>query len=206
MKSLGDAIYLRNQIIGLLEEADFDCCKDIRESLLTFIIAGGGFAGVETIAAVHDYTRSILPFYRNLKESDLRFVLVSSNKILLPELNGELGKYADDILTERGIEFRYNTKVASYMNHIVTLNDGSTVDSCTLVWTAGIAPNPLITKLSCEGDKGRIKVLPTLKVDKCDGLWALGDAHPFQMSMGMVAILQQHSMPSERPKLQHRIF
>jgi NADH:ubiquinone reductase (H+-translocating) len=175
MKTLGDAIYLRNQIIGLLEEADFDCCKDIRGRLLTFVVAGGGFAGVETMAAIHDYTRSILPFYRNLKESDLRFVLVSSNKILLPELDEKLGKYAGDLLSKRGIEILYNVKVTEYINENVKLSDDTSFDSCTLVWTAGMAPNPIITKLGCDNERGRIKVLPTLKVDDKEGLWALGD-------------------------------
>ena len=101
MKSLGDAIYLRNQMIALLEEADFDCCKDIRERLLTFVVAGAGFAGVETIAAMHDYTRCILPFYGNLKVSDLRFILVSSGNVLLPELDEKLGKYAGELLSKK---------------------------------------------------------------------------------------------------------
>lgn len=175
MKSLGDAIYLRNQIISLVEEADFECCKDIRERLLTFVVAGAGFAGVETIAAVHDYARSILPFYRNLKESDLRFILISSSKVLLPELSEKLGKYAGDLLSKRGVEIRYNTKVTSYMNDDVILSDGSNFKSCTLVWTAGTASNPILESLECEKDKGRIKVLPTLKVEKWQGVWAIGD-------------------------------
>ena len=127
------------------------------------------------MAAVHDYVRSILPFYRNLKESDLRFVLVSSQKVLLPELNEKLGKYAGDLLSKRGIEIRYNTKVVAYRNDNVSLSDGTSFDSCTLVWTAGMVPNPIIAKLACDSDKGRIKVLPTLKVDKWEGVWALGD-------------------------------
>lgn len=175
MKTLGDAIYLRNQIIGLLEEADFDCCKDIRGRLLTFVVAGGGFAGVETMAAIQDYIRSILPFYRNLKESDLRFVLVSSNKVLLPELDEKLGQYAGNLLCKRGIEILYNTRVTGYKNDWISLSDSTSFESCTLVWTAGVAPNPMIAKLACDNDKGRVKVLPTLKVDKWEGVWALGD-------------------------------
>lgn len=175
MKSLGDAIHLRNQIIGLLEEADFDCAKDERTTLLTFVVAGGGFAGVETIASVHDYVRSILPFYRNLKESDLKFVLVSSNKILLPELDERLGKYAGDLLSMRGIEIFYSTKVTGYTNNKITLSDGTILDSCTLIWTAGISSNPIITKLPCNNEKGRIKVAPALKVENWEGVWAIGD-------------------------------
>lgn len=175
MKSLGDAIFLRNQIISLLEEADFDCAKDERTSLLTFVVAGGGFAGVETMAALNDYVRCILPFYRNLEKNDLRFILVSSNKILLPELDERLGKYAGDLLSRRGIEIFYNTKVAEYTNNKVLLSDGTLIDSCTLVWTAGIASNPIISKLPCNHDKGRVKVASTLKVENWEGVWAIGD-------------------------------
>lgn len=175
MKTLGDAIYLRNQVISLLEEADFDCAKAARSKLLTFVVAGGGFAGVETMAAVNDYVRSVLPFYENLKETDLRFVLVSSNKILLPELDEQLGKYAGDLLSKRGIEIFYNTKVTGYKDNKVTLSDGTVIDSCTLVWTAGISPNPMISSLPCDNDNGRIKVAPTLKVEHWEGVWALGD-------------------------------
>lgn len=175
MKSLGDAIYLRNQIIGLLEEADFDCARDFRPSLLTFIVTGGGFAGVETMASVHDYVRSILPFYRNLEERDLRFILISSNKTLLPELDERLGKYAGELLSMRGIEIFYNTKVTEYLDGKVKLSDGKTIESCTLVWTAGISSNPIISQLPCNQDKGRIKVAPTLKAENWEGVWALGD-------------------------------
>ena len=175
MRSLGDAIYLRNQIIGLLEEADFDCCKDFRGRLLNFVVAGAGFAGVETIAAIHDFARSILPFYRNLKESDLRFILISAGQVLLPELSEKLGKYAGELLMKRGIEVFYHTKVASYVNQNVILSDGKSFESNTLVWTGGIAPNPIIAKLPCEHDKGRIKVLSNLKVEGWEGVWAIGD-------------------------------
>lgn len=175
MKTLGDAIYLRNHIIGLIEEADFECCSDIRGQLLTFVVAGAGFAGVETMAAMHDYANCIIPFYKNLKKSDLRFVLVSSSKVLLPELNEKLGIYAGKILAKRGVEVRYNTKVVSYMNHKVTLSDGTSFDSSTLVWTAGMVSNPIIAKLPCDNDKGRIKVPATLKVGNWKGVWALGD-------------------------------
>lgn len=175
MKTLGDAIYLRNQIISLIEEADFECVKKCRDGLLRFVVAGAGFAGVETIAAINDYARSILPFYRNLKESDLHFTLISSGKTLLPELSEKLGAYAGDLLTKRGVEIRYNTKVASYTNNIVTLNDGTSYQSYTLVWTAGVAANPIIETLTCEKDKGRVKVLPTLNVENRPGVWAIGD-------------------------------
>src|SRR6266436_184085 len=111
MKSLGDAIHLRNRLIALLEEADTECCSPIRGPLLTFVIAGGGFAGVETIAGLNDFVRESLRFYPHLKEENLRVVLVHPGPIILPELGDELGAYAQGKLTERGIEIRTNVKV-----------------------------------------------------------------------------------------------
>jgi NADH dehydrogenase len=113
MKSLGDAVALRNRLIAHLEEADTDCARDEREPLLTFVVAGGGFAGVETIATVNDFLRQALPLYRNLHRSNLRLVLVHSGALILPELGPDLGQYAQSKLAMRGVEIILNTRVAA---------------------------------------------------------------------------------------------
>src|SRR6266550_5152855 len=111
MKSLGDAIYLRNKLISHLEEADFECCALERQELLTFVVAGGGFAGVETIASVNDFVREALRFYPNLREDMLRMVLVHPGPVILPELGEKLGAYAQTKLAARKVEIRINTRV-----------------------------------------------------------------------------------------------
>src|SRR5438552_8863536 len=93
-KSLPDAIRLRAQILRHLEEANSECNPTDRQSLLTFVVAGGGFAGVETVAALNDYVRQALPFYPNLCEDMLRVMLVHSGPVILPELGQALGRYA----------------------------------------------------------------------------------------------------------------
>src|SRR5213594_1373579 len=113
MKSLGDAIFLRNRLIQNLEEADFEC-TEARTPLMTIVVAGGGFAGVETVAGVNDFLRDAIPFYKNLHEHDLRVVLVHSGGVILPELSEKLGAYAGAKLTERGVEVRLNTRVLGY--------------------------------------------------------------------------------------------
>src|SRR5437764_10958818 len=113
MKSLGDAIFLRNRLIQNIEEGDFECTPDQRAPLMTVVVAGGGFAGVETIAAVNDFLREAIPFYANLREDDLRIVLVHSGSVILPELNDKLSRYAEGKLTGRGIDVRLNTRVIS---------------------------------------------------------------------------------------------
>lgn len=175
MKSLADAVYLRNRLIEHLEEADFECSTLPPQQLLTFVVAGGGFAGVETVAAINDFLRGALKFYPHLTEAMLRVVLVEAGPVILPELGPELGHYAQRKLAERGIEFRLGTKVAALSDSGVELSDRTMLPARTLVWTAGTAPNPLLQAVSCPKDRGRIAVSEYLEVPGLPGVWALGD-------------------------------
>ncbi len=175
LKSLGDAIHLRNRLIAHLEEADTECCAAVREPLMTFVVAGGGFAGVETIAGINDFVHHALRFYPNLKNMDVRMVLVHPGPVILPELGDKLGAYAQKKLAERGVEIRVNTKVTAVADDGVRLSDGTFVCSKTLIWTAGTSPNPLLASLPCTMDRGRMLVDETLEVKGWPGVWALGD-------------------------------
>src|SRR6516162_9152603 len=175
MKSLGDAIQLRNRLIAHLEEADSECAGADRSPLLTFVVAGGGFAGVETIASINDFLRDALPFYPKLKEEMLRIVLVHPGEYILPELGEKLGRYADKKLRERGVEIRSKTKVAVVRPSEIELINGEKVISSTLIWTAGISPSPILDLLPCAKERGRIKVNADLEVERVAGVWALGD-------------------------------
>src|SRR6266478_4197694 len=175
MKSLGDAIQLRNRLIAHLEEADSECAQADRSALLTFVIAGGGFAGVETIASINDFLRDALPFYPNLKEEMLRIILVHPGEFILPELGDKLGRYADKKLRERGVEIHAKTKVAAVRPNEIELSNGERITSSTLLWTAGVSPNPALDLVVCPKERGRIKVNANLEVEGVDGLWALGD-------------------------------
>src|SRR5882724_4073265 len=175
MKSLADAVHLRNRLIEQLEEADFECSTIPPEQLLTFVVAGGGFAGVETIAAVNDFLRDALKFYPNLNESMLRIVLVEHGSMILPELGPELGRYAQEKLEERKIEFRLGTKVTGLSERRVKLSNGTILPARTLIWTAGTAPCPMLKPLACKKERGRIEVNEFLEVSGYPGVWALGD-------------------------------
>jgi NADH dehydrogenase len=175
MKSLGDAIYLRNCLIERLEEGDFECYPDMRDPLLTFVVAGGGFAGVETIAAVNDFLREVIKFYPQLTEEILRVVLVHPGPFILPELGEKLGAYAQKKLAERKVEIRTNTKVNAVSERSVELSDGTIIATNTVVWTAGTSPNPLLQALPCKKERGRIIVNEYMEVPDWPGVWALGD-------------------------------
>jgi NADH dehydrogenase len=175
MKSLGDAIGLRNRMIAHLEEADYECCAGVRVPLLTVVVAGGGFAGVETAAAAHDFLDEAVRHYPRLAAGDVRVVLVHSGGHLLPELGPELGAYAARKLTARGIEVVLGARVAGFDGNAVTLADGRCFAACTLVWTAGTAPHPLVAALPLEKHGGRVLTDPHLAVPGRDGVWAVGD-------------------------------
>src|SRR5215831_4410898 len=113
MKSLTDAILLRSQLIKNLEDADFECSCEDRSRLLTVVVVGAGFAGVETLASVNDFVREAIRYYPHLRESELRIVLVEATDSVLPELGAKLGDYARQKLAGRGVEFFMSTAVKS---------------------------------------------------------------------------------------------
>jgi NADH:ubiquinone reductase (H+-translocating) len=175
MKSLPDAIRLRAQIIRHLEDANSECHPTYRESLLTFVVAGGGFAGVETVAALNDFVREALPFYPNLCADMLRVILVHSGAVILPELGESLGRYTQKVLARRGVEVRLNTRVTGLTKIKVFLANGVPIPTRTLVWTAGTLPSPLIFSLPCARERGRIRVNQFLQVPNWPDVWAVGD-------------------------------
>jgi NADH dehydrogenase len=175
MKSLGDAIELRNRLIASLEEANFECSEPARKRLLTFVVAGAGFAGVETIAAMNDFVRDAVQFYPQLSREMVRMVLVHPGEVILPECGRTLGRYAERKLAERQVEIRLNCKVTGLSDHAVELSDSTAVGTSTLIWTAGTTPNPLLATLPCRIERGRIAVNEFMEVPGYPGVWALGD-------------------------------
>lgn len=175
MKSLGDAIQLRNLLIAHLEEADPECGAAGRSGLMTFVVAGGGFAGIETIASINDFVRDSLRYYSHLDPGHLKMIVVHPGDVILPELGPELGEYAQRKLGDRGIEILTNVKVASANDEGVTLSDGRYIPCKTLIWTAGTAPHPIVGTLPCRCDRGRVAVNEFLEVDGWPGVWAVGD-------------------------------
>ena len=175
MKSLGDAIELRNQLIAQLEEADFECATDVRQPLLTVLVAGGGFAGVETVAAVNDFVREAVRFYPNITQRDVRVAVVHPGPYLLPELGEELGRYTHARMAERGVEVLLNTRVTGINGSRTVLSNGMEIDARTVVWTAGISANPLLDCIPCQRSRGRLVVNEFLQSPDMPNVWAVGD-------------------------------
>jgi NADH dehydrogenase len=174
-KSLLDAIRIRNHIIEMFERADCEPDPSNRRPLLTFVVAGGGFAGVELAGAINDFAHGILADYPTLQPEELCTVLVHSRDRILPELSESLARYALQRMEERGVTFRLNTRLTDARPGVVVLSDGE-IPSETLVWTAGTAPNPFVKSLPVEKSKrGAVIVEGTMAVPNHPGLWALGD-------------------------------
>ena len=174
-KSLIDAIRIRNHVIEMFERADRERDPEARQALLTFVVAGGGFAGAELAGALNDFSRGILADYPNLRNGEVRVVLAHSRDRILPELSESLARYAQTRMEMRGVEFRLNTRLSDAREGVVVLSDGE-IPAETLVWTAGTAPNPLTKTLSLEKDKrGALIVDEDLSVPGYAGVWARGD-------------------------------
>jgi len=175
IKTLDDAIELRNRLITHLEEANSECAAGERQPLLRFVVVGAGFAGVETLGGIHDFVREAIRFYPNLTPEFVRTILISSDEFILPELGSKLGAYAQRKLATRGVEIVTRARVTAVRDGMVELSDGRTIPATTLIWAAGNAPNPLVAALPIPKCGGRILVNEYLQVKEFPGVWALGD-------------------------------
>jgi NADH:ubiquinone reductase (H+-translocating) len=174
-KSLLDAIRIRNHVIEMFEKADRETDPVRRRGLLTFVIAGGGFAGVELAGALNDFAHGILADYPRLPPEELSVILVHSHDTILPELSESLGRYALQRMRERGVIFRLKVRLVDAKPGKVILSDGE-IAAETLVWTAGVAPSPVVKALDLPKNKrGALTVDAALAIPGHDGLWALGD-------------------------------
>lgn len=179
MKDVADAIRLRASLINRLEEANLVDDPEIRSRLLTFVVVGGGYTGVETAGQLYDFLRQARRYYRHLQGAPVRMVLVHAHGQLLPEIGAKLGAYAKRVLSARGVEVLLNTRVAALSASEVTFSDGSKLGTNTVVTTIGTAPHPVVLdlcrQLGVEPVKGRLPVLATFQVGGQEGLWAAGD-------------------------------
>jgi NADH dehydrogenase len=175
MKNLADAALLRNRMVALLEEASLHEDEATQRELLTFVTAGGGFAGAETTGAVNDFLRETVRFYPAIKPETIRTILVHGGEYLLPELGEELGRYAERKLRKRGIDIMTGALVKSYDGSVAQVNNGTSISAATLIWTAGAKPSPVVESLPCPKERGRILTDDCLAVPSFPGLWAAGD-------------------------------
>jgi NADH:ubiquinone reductase (H+-translocating) len=174
-KYLGDALALRNRLIHTLEEADIEPDPEVRRALLTFVVAGGGFSGVEAVAELNDFVRAAARSFRNLRSEEIRVVLLHAGPLILPELPNSLAEFAQRLLMRRGVEIRLHTRLAGATGDAALLAGGDRIATRTLVSTVPSGPNPLVAMLPLKTERGRIVVDSTLEVGDRPGVWAVGD-------------------------------
>lgn len=175
-KSLADAIALRNHVLHQLEAADATLDEEERSRRLTFVFVGAGYAGVEALAELSDLTEDALRYYPRLRTAPRRWVLVDAAPRILPEIPPPLGDYAAAELRRRGVEIHVGTTLESASADTAVLGNGTTIPTHTLVWTAGVAPNPVLRDWPLPLDeRGRVEVDEFLRVRGHEHVWALGD-------------------------------
>ncbi|MBP1241948.1 NADH dehydrogenase [Frigoribacterium sp. PvP120] len=180
-KSVEEAQYVRDRVLGNIAEAASVQDAATRRKLLTVVFVGGGYTGVEAMAELDDAAKAAVDEYPTLSRDELRFVLVEALDRVAPEVGPELSKWTLGHLRGRGIDIRLGTTMPSCIDGDVVLSDGETIPAGTIVWTAGVKPNPVVADLGLPlGPKGHVDVKATLQVQTddgqvLDGIWALGD-------------------------------
>ncbi|MDF2767985.1 MAG: hypothetical protein K0S91_820, partial [Nitrososphaeraceae archaeon] len=213
IKTWNDAIVIRNHVIHKLEQAElvlrrqpYDYNNNLnsdeknkRESLLTFVIVGGGFAGVETAGELNDFLRdAVNDYYHNIEPKDIQVIIIQSGNRLLPEMSEELAEFAMQKLIQSGVKVILNARVIGATANSVKLKDGRTISTNTIIWSGGVASNPITEELPCEHDKksGRIVVNKSLEVQGYPGVFAIGDC---------AFIIDQNTGNPYPPTAQHAI-
>ncbi|MFB9838757.1 NAD(P)/FAD-dependent oxidoreductase [Actinoallomurus acaciae] len=175
-KTVAEAIFLRNHVLRQLDIAASSTHPESRRQALTFVFVGGGYAGVEALAELEDMARDALRYYPGLEADSMRWVLVEASDKILPEVGEDMGKWTVEALRRRGIEVRLQTLLKSAENREIVLSDGERFGAGTLVWTAGVKPNPLVKKTDLPlDDRDRVKATAELTVDGVDDAFTAGD-------------------------------
>jgi NADH dehydrogenase len=176
IKSLDDAIQIRNHVISMLEDADQETDQNKQQKLVTFVIVGGGFSGVETVGEINDFVReSSQKFYRNISQDNIKIILVASGGKILPEI-GNLGEYSKYALQKAGVTIYTNTKLEDIFHDSAILNNGKEIPTKTLIWAGGNTVDGVIKQLDTEQHKsGRLIVSSQLKLKDYPEVFALGD-------------------------------
>jgi NADH dehydrogenase len=175
-KQVEEAISLRNHVLDQMDLAHSTNDPVTRRRALTFVVVGGGYAGVEALAELEDLTRYATRFYADLEPSDLHWMLVEATGRILPEVGEDMGRYTVKQLRKRNIDVLLDTRIESCVGGHVVLDNGTEVDSATLVWTAGVKASPVLVDTDLpRDDKGRVRCGADLAVEGTPGVFSAGD-------------------------------
>lgn len=175
-KTIGEAIYLRNQVLSRLDAAASTKDEQLRRRLLTFMFVGGGYAGIEALAELASMARFATRNYPAIEPGEMRWVLVEAMGRIMPEVSADMGEYTRKQLEASGIEVKLNTTAKSMKDGHIVLSDGDEFEADTVVWTAGVKPNPVLEASDLpRDDKGRIICTAKLQVRGTNTVFSAGD-------------------------------
>jgi len=175
-KTLADAIFLRNRIIDLFEQAEVEADPDRKRRLLTFVVIGAGLVGTELVGELTEFVDNLTRTYRNIRRDEIKFFLLEAGPKLMPEMDRPLAAYAEKVLRKRGVDIRVSTPAKQIEPGRVHLPDGSTLDGYTIMLVAGVVPSPVLADLPLDKDrKGRLVVDGTMRSKQRPEVWAVGD-------------------------------
>ena len=176
LKSIADAVGLRDRAIQLLELADGTEDPERRRALLHLVVVGGNYTGVEVAGEFQAFMRQAARYYSNVHPDDCRVTLIELTDRILPALDRGLAEYAAEHLERRGLEVRLKESASSIAPDHVVLKSGGTLRTHTTIWAAGVAPTPLIEKLDLPTDeRGYIECERDLRIKGYENLWGIGD-------------------------------
>ena len=178
IKTIGDALLLRDHVINILEQADMEYENiELQKKLMTFVVVGGGFSGIETVGELNDFVRdSVKQYYHNIDIKNIKIILINSGSRILPEVSDDLSEFALNKLEKNGVQIILNKRVKEIDENYVLLNDEERICSNTVIWAGGVKPNKIISNLNCEHDQsGKIITNENLKVNGYTSIFALGD-------------------------------
>ena len=179
MKDIDDAITIRNHVLDMLKQADLERSDvELRKKLLTFVVVGGGFNGIETVGELNDFVReTVREYYKNIYMTEIRVIMINASDRILEQVDEDLSMWALQKLESRGVEFIMNSQVKGATLNSVKLDSGKIIDTNTIIWSAGVTPSKLIADLDCQHDKHhRIICNDHLELKGYEGsVYAVGD-------------------------------
>jgi NADH dehydrogenase len=175
MKTLGDVVHLRNHVLDVLEQAAVEKDPATKKALLTIVVAGAGFAGVEVSCHINAMMRDALRFYPSIQASEIRVIDVTNGTRILPQLSAPLAAAGLQYMQSKNVEVRFNSELVSGTGTAAIFSNGEQISTRTIVVTIGVGPNPLVQSLPVQFDRGRIMCDEFCQVVGFPGVFAAGD-------------------------------
>ena len=176
-KTLSEAIALRDRVVHTMEQAEHVEDDEARRALLSYVVVGAGYAGLEGLAEMQDFASDLVDLYPRCRMTGLRFTLIEARERVMSEIPADLAEYATAELRRRGIEVRTSTTVKQVSDTSVELHSGEVIPARTVCWTAGVKPHPVVSRLGLPmTDGGRIDTDRFCQVAGTSDVWAVGDA------------------------------